>query len=368
MSAYLIIVFLLTASVLGVLDMCSLQRRQLIKYSICILAIIALGLIITENTSIIPDTYYYIKNFDDTNIHSSILNVQPNYYGFERGFMGLTLAIKRVINNPYAYLFIVFLIDYASLYIAGRNLSIFNLGTPVYFPIVFLSLWFSYFGLFYGLIVIRAGLAMSLAFLGYSFLIRRKYVRCIIFALIALLFQSSIIIFIIGILVGTVLIKTEKKNTYYIWWFVCLALWVSRISLLFSNIVSRLASFLGSYIPAFSKYNMFYINTMGNGFLSKKNMLFLLLALIFIILKPENDKSYNTYLKMFMIGLTITYLTNELSTGYRISDMFLIFSVPLSYNIVTINTGFSQKSKFVFYIMLLIIFIIIASRIIKAYI
>lgn len=95
----------------------------------------------------------------------------------------------------------------------------------------------------------------------------------------------------------------------------------------------------------------------------QKNMLFLFLAFLYVYSRPEDDKQYDSELNIFLVGLTVAYLTNEISIGYRISDMFFVFSIPLSYKILIGNKKLTGKSILVMMIPIIVIPFIVAFRI-----
>ena len=193
----------------------------------------------------------------------------------------------------------------------------------------FFAIYFGYFGMFYGAVVIRTGLALSLMFLAYANYQARKNKKAICYACIAILFHTSIIILLLTILVSTMFVK--RSNQFYKnWLMIIVLLWLSRISLFMNKIILAFMKVVGWIIPALGKYIGYTNGLMGSGFFSKKNFLYLMLGVLFVMcLDRVKDKKYKNCLNVYLMGLTATYLLNEYSNGYRVFDQMIFFSLPL---------------------------------------
>lgn len=335
------------------------------SYLVFAIIFVLMGMLISYNIDIDvapEDVGAYISNFNNIDIGSRFSNVQNSYYGFENGFMLLSMIIKIIIPNCRMYIPIVFLIQYVLIYIVGMSILKNECDYLEHRHIVlFVSLWMGYFGLLYGMVALRAGLAIHIALMGYFLKLDKKYLKAISAALIAFSIHRSIVLFVTGIIICEIL-KVKSKKQFIIWWLICFMLWTSRIGLYIGKITQLIAAFLGNYIPVFRKYSIFYVSIMGNGFLSKKNIFMLIMGLLYVLAKPEKDKNYIRYLKLYFWGLTLAYITCELTIGYRISDMFLIFGLPLSFKLINYNFKITYRSYCAIILMLIFVPFIISIR------
>ncbi len=358
MNAIFLVILILGCLVCSILQYASDFKG---KYYLILIAVLSVLLIINSNPDIIPDLREYLSNFNYINIKSNVLDVKPSYYGFEKGFMFISIVLKRIWNNETFYLCAIFLINYICIYKAGKLL--FCTNECSFYSILFISLWLGYFGILYGMAVLRSGLAISMSFYGLILLYNRLYFKSLILLTLAFFTQTSSIILIVGGVITYIFIHIKNNKTYGIWLFCCVALWLSRISIYLLPLIGKFTVLLSKFIPRFFTYNLYYNKTYGNGFFSKKNMLFLFLAFLYVYFRPEDDKQYDSELNIFLVGLTVAYLTNEISIGYRISDMFFVFSIPLSYKILIGNKKLTGKSRLMMMIPIIVIPFIVAFRI-----
>lgn len=370
MNIALTVALILICIICSILQYISTYKGKI--FTIIILAI-SLLLIINNDWEFLPDTGEYLRYFDFIDIRSSIFNVKPNYGGFEPGFMALSLIIKRIWNNHAFYLCLIFLIEYYCIYKSGKLLFEFREKTSIrtiegetrpYYSAVFMSLWMGYFGMLYGVSVLRAGLGISIALLGLIYFYKKDYLKAAILFIFSVSMQTFSVIFVVTAVLAYKMLTIKKKSSYYFWFAACVIIWLSRISLFLSYAINALSGFLAHYIARFAKINLFYNTVLGNGFWSKKNLMFLLLALIYIYYKPHNKKMYDALLNVYMIGLTVTYLTNEMVIGYRLSDMFVIMSVPLSYYLVTNSDKLDLRGRLLLCALIVLLSFIIALRIV----
>lgn len=301
------------------------------------LFIIILGLsafiFATRNPNVVPDAEVYIyvyHRMEEANFNSWSLY---NFYGFEPGYIFLNILCNKLGVTYVGFFAIVYL---AQTLIAYKGMKILDsvhnnyVEKPKTFgACTFFAIYFGYFGMFYGAVVIRTGLALSLMFLAYANYQARKNKKAICYACIAILFHTSVIILLLTILVSTMFVK--RSNQFYKnWLMIIVLLWLSRISIFMNKIILAFMKVVGWIIPALGKYIGYTNGLMGSGFFSKKNFLYLMLGVLFVMcLDRVKDKKYKNCLNVYLMGLTATYLLNEYSNGYRVFDQMIFFSLPL---------------------------------------
>ena len=342
--------------------------------SIAILGIMLLTistlLFSTRNPQVVPDTQAYIyvydhiknANFTDWSIY--------NYYGFEPGYIFLNICFNKLGASHEVFFAATYLLQ-TLMFI--RGMKILNNARKIAADnqeniklCTFVSVYLGYIGMFYGAIVIRTGLAMGAAFLSYSFFRTGKIRNVITYSIIAVLFHKSVIILLI-VIVTSEFIKYDSIGFYQRWLVAIVFLWLSRISLILNKLILVFINFIGKMIPLLNGYmeGGYTNNLMGNGFLSKKNMLYLALGFLFVKLyRKSQEKEYRAALNIYLIGMTVTFFLNEYSDGYRAYDLMLIFSLPLLLWILTDSKMMKIFNRWIYAVGVILLQFIITYRII----
>ena len=308
-------------------------------------------LVATRNPQVVPDTDAYIYVYNRMSTASFNSWELYNFYGFEPGYIFLNILFNEIGMNYEGFFAAVYLIQ-VFFYVKGMKIldDIHQANAKLRHTLMvstFISIYLGYFGLFYGAIVLRTGIALSMIFLAYAYYQSNKKVKAIIFAAGAVLFHTSAIILLIAIL-GSLFIKNKPYNFYKKWISVIVLLWLSRVSLLFNKMLVVIMGFVSHIVPVLNRYmtNKYIGKLMGNGFASKKNLLYLALGLLFVsYLKKKCDTTYCRCLNIYLIGLTVTCFFNEYSNGYRVYDLMIVFAIPLLLWIITDNNGIKLLNR-----------------------
>lgn len=293
-------------------------------------------LIYSSDSNLLPDITSYTMNFELIDITSSFLEVKPNYFNYGNLFMALTMFIKIITGNVALYFLIL-----ASLIFAITAFSLNSILTTYYHEYMYdkkgiginlcliVSIWISYLGIVYSSIIIRAGLAMSLFLLSVSLFLRKRILASSMSMILSIMFHTSLIMPFLALLF---LYKNNLSITgYYIWFFSIVGIWITRVSNYLNALFQSILLYFSSYLTDFNIYAMYYVNDIADNFYSKRNGYFLLLCFVFILFKPKKNPMYDLFLKMYMTGITFSYLGNNIKNVYRFSDLFMIFSVLLIY-------------------------------------
>lgn len=362
----------LSGSLILVLMCCSAAalapyRRKCNSIVTVVVAIVAVIWIAQRDIYIVPDTENYVRNFKDIIVSSSILNVQGNYQAFENGFMALNLIVKKTEMSYRAFFGVVAIIG-ITLVMKAYTIQIKAtlLKKEKSNELLYLALYLGYFGIFYGAIALRSGVAIPLFFLGSAYLLLNKKAAAVICAILAFQFHHSIVI-VAAVVFICDRFYVKNKGKFKMWWYIIVIIWLGRVGLILNTLMVKVMTMVSQYIPFLSRYTAIWYTggVMGDGFLSKKNILFLLIGLILIVDYPQNaNENYNKTMTIYMVGLTLTFLLNEFGSGYRLSDMFLIYMIPLVHNmIMNINSRFKRRDRSIIAALIVVTQFVISLRI-----
>ncbi len=301
-----------------------------------------------RDIDIVSDSFWYEDNYDMVTTGTGFLNYGLNIYGFEKGFMAWNWLIKSIGGSSRIFFGICTLVCLALVVYSSYVYRI-RCGEEfqkrAFLMCTFTSLWLGYFGLMYGMVLLRSGLAGALGYCSVILWKSKKRSRAVLLCVLSILFHQSVIIFYGGV-AFSLLLPIAEKGAHKVWLLLVFLLWVTRAGLFLLQLLQSLTMLIGRYVPNFWKYGYFYFETIStDGYLSKKMLMYFALAVLFVYVKPRENEGYNSILKIFMTGLTVSVLTNGIVLSYRISDMFLMFSVPLSYYLVTECHVFNKRDK-----------------------
>lgn len=303
-----------------------ITRKQLKNFCF-ILAAIFLYIIASRNIYTVPDTLAYVTAYERINPNGSLYDLP-----FEPGYVFLNLIAKKTGLSYKFFLAIIALIQ-CSVYMYAMRKIITGSGIQkfTFFPCVCFSIWVGFWGLFYSGIVLRAGVAISFAFLAHAFIAEKKFFKAALSFLLAYTFHYSIVIYPLFFCASKLIRITKYKN--YVRYAKAMAfIWVITYSrytfvavhYLVANIL-RIIALNFSYLRKYAIYTENIYDSSD----SKKNLMFLAMMIIFIWTYPRNNTYYNSWLKFFMLNLGLTFLLSSFVTGYRISDICLISGLPL---------------------------------------
>lgn len=318
-----------------------------------IIYILTIGSIIALRTNEVPDTLGYLEYYAEIDAGDFS---QFSYYTFEPGFQFFTHVVKIVVGySPYIYFFSIVSIISLLLYDATRRILRYTkyeiekstIKLPLLCAII---LFYVYYGIFYGGIAIRAGIAMSIYLEILSILcipkigLKNKFSIIVLFILAWLFHTSSLIILPI-----LLLFRKSKALSKRFYLFILLAsalIFFSRINVM---IVDRISGTLFSLITGSEDTGKFalYADALfeGNQKLSFKYIFQLCSGFIFL-LGNLKDNIYIRFLNVYILGVLLGAIFAPITMMYRVLDFFNIITFIL-YTLLFLSLRFHKN---VFYI------------------
>lgn len=255
---------------------------------------------------------------------------------FEIGYVYLTKFIKLIFGySPYGLLIFICVWNVIFLYIASlicRKYEmekcsgyLFSFKDTGYCQALFFFAML-YWGAFFTWETIRVGLSVSLLFCSTACLIYKKKEYSIVFAVIACLFHTTSIIFLLGIIPLLYIDKLGKK------W---LAIWFVVILLLrfaFNNIIpiSSYVSYVISSDNVFEHYENYDINKKAIGGFSLQDIMYHLFGLA-MLLGNEKNNQYMRSVFIYYVGLFIGALFVGISGSMRLQSLFYAMIIFVLY-------------------------------------
>lgn len=286
------------------------RTKFLIYATLYIWIIILLSLLRSDN---IPDTLEYKEIY----LFHSMEDI------VEKGFMFINKSFLSFGISFHLFLFIYLCFLFCCFFLCTRKLvENVNLAFLLFLP---------YFGFYYFGIIIRVALAISICFIGITYLLNHKtsYGICLYYTIVTIAFfihQTTILFYILP-LVGFINIK--KKYLYII---LSIGILLPFLSLQ-NHILTQLETIsqLLSFSPRFQKYiDHADISSQMYG-LSK--IKFGLCGILFVYLKDyislEKLKTYNFFLNTYCIGTILTLMFYFVPAGGRLGEIFIFFEFIL---------------------------------------
>ncbi len=304
--------------------------------SIIVIFVVALFCFLIEKRGDnVPDTIAYRNLFVSLKTDSFILFKERKNYLMEWGFLIFCQIIKKLFGEGVSALWIgaalcstgfsymaVIELEKGEI-ISGRKKNM------NFLPCLFFLCYISYFGLFYNAIVVRTGIALSLAFLSAAFINNRKWKRGIIIFICASLFHRSVFILLPAFVFLLADIKI-KRSMYQILWCIYFVLFAVNIGYLLLQLMLKVMLFIGNTFSFMEHFLYYKDDIVPEGLYSKKNILFLFMGLFFSF-GDLKSKTYRKCLNIYYIGLGVLLFLGNWLIGYRIIDLYLFFSIPLLY-------------------------------------
>lgn len=297
---------------------------------------------------------YRNESFPDTSVYINMyLNGENDaYYYFEVGNTILFKVIKWIAKNNYHILFAAyFLLSIGCIAYSVKSIikyeeiegSLPENKTNWY---SFFILYMGYVGFLYQGVVMRQGLAMAILFVVFSLGIRKKKISAFLFLLLAISIHKIAILGII-ILIISIYDFHIKKIVYWIWWFIIIGIWISRIGNYILSFITLFASKTASYSGITERLNYYLQNLeLQNGFLSFKNIFFLFIGGYMLMMFIDSEV-YRKCVSIYFTGLTLTFLINSFILSYRITDMFVMF-FPLAVFLINHKRRMVNLDQFLF--------------------
>lgn len=319
-----------------------LERTKNIRISPWIVMPFYLIIIAFSNT---PDTEAYKEFFRWLNTDISDIDGAE----FAIGFQIASKLLKTLVGNNFNL--------YLSL-LTGLNLLIVILSiklinsnaTRDYIPIyqdIFIGkhlksyflpivIYFSYFGLYYNSIAIRANIALSILFLitaicstNIKFIFKIIYTILLFF--LSMTFHSTAIIGI-PVLIVFFLFKNYTLKTYLLIWILVGLFYLSGLSELFVRKFIGL-DFLNVFFAVSDNDGISEIAHYRDQVAINNNIsfryIFLYLLGFFVLKYKNNDAVYFKYLNVYFFGLVLGAFFNSMETFGRVLDYFSFYSFVL---------------------------------------
>lgn len=352
--AYLIILFFFSVLVINFPIFFKYKDDEFSRVIEAAITIIFLVLVIIRPMDIIPDTITYKITFDQIQIKNYGFNIfsrEPNT-AMEYGFVYLMVALKSLGLNFYVFtalitIFSIYCVYKTSLFVYKR---IYNCETQNYYRIRYLYIfgnYMVYFGLFYNLITIRAMLAIDFLLLMSIAVLKKHYLRVLLFFCCAFLTHRMAILGLLFIVIlnyrkSFITIKGYKNFLILLSILFFFEWRLDLIRTLIVSIFKPLLIFLGYMTYASKKAE--------NGIGRMLQIIFWIIngwIIYFYLFKTykniDKTKMILKLLTIYLFGLIVAIAFCKQDGAYRIFDYFLIFSVFLNCLIVC-NHNYLYKS------------------------
>lgn len=315
--------------------------------------IIPFALIIANRSIDVPDTEVYMSYLisEDTEFYRYL------DFGYEPGFQTMTKFYKLVLDDNYTIYFLMItiinliIIDYSMqriskvYYDEDRDRdeeSITNhSGLPGQFSynnnfsIFPLTLYVSYYGLYFNAIVLRVGIALSLVILSASFSIKEKrskldYVWIILILTLSYFFHSTALL---GVIINLIILFSKRfsNKTYILFWiFIGLFYFTNITSKLGDTIFGMITSLnsltvVSTKLENYEGYDIF--NAQGISF----KFIFYYLMSFVLLFENVNSKIYFKILNILFVGLFLFAIFRSVLLIERVTDYFLLFTIIAFY-------------------------------------
>jgi hypothetical protein len=293
------------------------------KYQLLFI-IILLGLLSGSRYEIGGSDYYIYENmYNNVSTHlSEVINPSDNILMVtERGYIAIMALSKKVGLNYNQFLLLLGIATSITLFLVIKNY------TNYFFLILLLFICKGY--LYYFFTAQRQIIAILICWYAIKFVLNRKFKSFAFFVLIASLFHSSAIVFLIVYFTYAM----ELKNKFVIILFF--------ISIIFGSlhIGPRLLIFISNYLPIGAEKLINYSG--GTGSVNVFNFIEMV-PIMFLILKHRNIISRNTkhfsfFFPLFLIYIFINFAFYDFSIMTRVRGYFIIgyisiiASIPYSF-------------------------------------
>ncbi len=282
----------------------------------------------------IPDTYWYTYSFDNIDVKydygfSFIYN--NGRFGFEYGFLWLIILFKRYIStNVHVFFWAISVFSSCSIvyglsklidYIHSDTQNEYYKNIPV-----LCTIYFSFFGIYYCGIAVRAGIALGIILIAISKIMDRKYITFLILSIVAFSIHKLSIIGIF-IFIALFFIPKIEKKLLLTFWITIGVLIVAKMSYYFFNYTSKILLFVFSKFPALD-----YVRFLNKAQESSEagNAVFLdwIIGLLILITIYEIGKIYKLY-NAYFCGFVIILFMANIPGFSRVSDFFIIANIPM---------------------------------------
>lgn len=258
---------------------------------------------------------YGFKRFSYAGLYNSIVDyITLKSFGTEYLYHVLNYIVYKTSHSFQLFLFILQLIPVLVVYrLASKNRT--NSTYSLYI-ICYLFIWFNS-----SLNILRQTIAIFIVLYAYNYIEQKKYLKYIIFVLIASLFHSTALI---CLLMPCMQIFSNRKNKFLHLFFIVVILFFSYFTL---DILLKMISTM----PILNEYQRYITYNSGETFSS----IFMFVKLIFLILNItyakyiEKNKSNSLLIYYVTLDFVLYCSSAFIDYGYRISYYFLPYWIML---------------------------------------
>ncbi len=342
---YVILIFVFTAVCMYYAMMVGQLPAKMKTLINCVLAVLFSVLIAFRPLSV-PDTITYLDMYKqiDANVIYPIVNFVVIQFDAEIGYVLFCQIAKLFFGNVFRlFLFVIpivniGLIAYGSrIIIKNVNKDFFDSKENNYVFILVLCLYASYFGLIYNGVTLRAGFALSLTICSLAMYIDKKYIKMILFLVLAFSFHKMAITGLLIIILYHMIPRFKRSNYFFIW----LSLGIIGASGLGNRVIKLIIPIMQAvflkipFLSSYSHYSADYVNYGGYGY---KNIFFYFIGLVLLFWKVDNGIYYKL-LNIYYIGLTMIIFLNNINGSRRIYEFITVYAVMLLYIMYKYGSG-----------------------------
>ena len=325
MSSTLIYALIFLSCIFSVIELS--KRKGYFEFLLILTAIFVYASAI-RNIYIVPDTIDYYNFYAWVPIDKGMNAFSWNISKFETGFAFLMYLVKR-LGFGHEVLFGVIALIQLAVYLRAMMLIRPLLGWKKNLWSVYFSIWCGYWGLFYGCIVLRSGLAISFMFLAHALILRGKRKSGIFYGIIAILFHRTIIIYPVIIIMSKKLRGMSRERSFYLLLGVMFA-WVLRLQNVLLPLLTRSVFTVVKIILPAGRIAERYVEYASSQIVSSViGVRVPLLMTFFLMVRPRNNEYYDYMLGIFTMNFLVTFFTSSVAIGGRLNSICLISMLPM---------------------------------------
>lgn len=287
-----------------------------------------------------PDTesyrnIYEIVNFkflDNISLFEKNINLNVEY-----GYIIWMLLCKSIGLRFKEFLFLT---SYSVILIMIKSCKMLCEKYKIEFnPTMCLFLTTIIFGFYYINIAIRAGIAMSLAFLCFGYFINKKYLLSVISITIAFSIQRMALLGVVSIIIFLFSFKISKKVLYKIWILLGIIIFITFYISFPLDIINLLENIVGSIGLGYEYY--FESNLLERGITFIRILYWLVGGII--LYNYDENRGYYKIILIYFISLFLYGLLSNFVGVNRIVNYFTIYCIPIVF--ANIKKGYILKKK-----------------------
>lgn len=329
---YILFAFLLTIG----------RMSPVIRHRLLFAGIIFVLFVVTFRPLDVPDTQSYKEIFNMVDINRNygfvIFGSKEYTTGCEYGFVIFIQFIKRFISSDYRVFFLI--VASIEVLLCARFIKKIC-GNDVRKEAYLIYFIMPYFGFIYLCVIIRAGIALTIALNAFAIKRKRSVWIKILLYIIAFSFHRSVMIMLLVEVVYS-LMPIFSKNIYWILWGVNGILVFMNTSRLYSLVLKGL-NYVGK-VFSFLRYQHYFSNVSiaGRG-LTLRIAFFWILGLLLLNSKNETSEEYNKYYNVYIAGLFVMNACSFIDGASRIYNYFMIVLPILLTERYLTNTSLISK-------------------------